>query len=231
MKASLIGFTLFTMSEQTRERILRCACDLFLRDGFEGFSMRRLAKAVGVTAPALYRHYESKEAVLHDVVSEAYQRMAQYLYRGLQGRTPWERLMLAGRGYLDFAMEHPHLYDALFGSPELVGLGNLPDDVEAQGCAIGRFWNDRIRECMDAGLIRRQDPGDVGLTMWAHAHGLISLRARGLLSYPEPLDDEAFREVYRASALRALEGMAVRPSGGEVDGGDDEEEVDPGAAA
>src|SRR5690606_31588146 len=141
---------------------------LFLRDGLEGFSMRKLAKAVGVTAPALYRHFDGKEAVLHDVVREAYERMAQYLYRALQGRTPLERLQMAGQGYLDFAMDHPRLYDALFASPELVGLGDLPAEVEAQGCAVGQFWNDRIRECMDAGHIGRGDPQEVALTMWAH---------------------------------------------------------------
>jgi len=218
------------MSEQQRDRILAHACELFLRDGLEGFSMRKLARAVGVTAPALYRHYESKEHVLHDVVGEAYRRMAQYLYRALQGRTPLERLLMASEGYLDFGLEHPRLYDALFASPELVGLGNLPEDVEAQGCAVGQFWNDRIRECMDAGIIRRTDPGGVGLTMWAHAHGLVSLHARGLLSFPEHMSDQEFRQVYRASTLRALEGMAAVPLE-ELESALPEDDPDAGAAA
>lgn len=196
------------MSEQQRDRIVAEACALFLEKGLEGFSMRRLARAVGVTAPALYRHYDGKEAVLHDVVREAYERMAQYLYRALQGRTPLERLQLAGVGYLDFALEHPRLYDALFASPDLVGLGDLPAEVEMQGCAIGQFWNDRIRECMDAGLMRRSDPEGVALTLWAHAHGLIALRARGLLSFPEPLSDEDFRSLYRESGRRLMLGLA-----------------------
>ena len=60
------------MSEQ-RERILSLACDLFLSDGADGFSMRKLARAVGVTAPALYKYYESKERLLHDVMTQAYE--------------------------------------------------------------------------------------------------------------------------------------------------------------
>ena len=39
------------------------ACDLLISGGIEGLSMRKLAKRVGVTAPALYRHYASKEMV------------------------------------------------------------------------------------------------------------------------------------------------------------------------
>jgi AcrR family transcriptional regulator len=196
------------MSEQ-REKILVHASDLFLKDGLEGFSMRKLARRVGVTAPALYRHFESKEALVFAVLGEAYRRMARHLYAALEGQTPRDRLRLAGEGYVTFALEHPRLYDALFASPELVGIAELPPDVEAQGCAVGRFWNDRIRECMDVGILRRADPEAVGLTLWAHAHGLISLHARGLLMPGEDADSAAFMDIYRASIARLIEGLGV----------------------
>ncbi len=196
------------MSEQ-REKILVHACDLFLRDGLEGFSMRKLARAVGVTAPALYRHYDGKEALLHDVLSEAYRRMSRHLYQALEGSTPRDRLRMAGEGYMSFALEHPRLYDALFASPELVGLEGIPEEVEAQGCAVGRFWNDRIRECMDEGILRRQDPEAVGLTLWAHAHGMISLYSRGFMMPGGTPDPDAFRSMFRDSMRRLYEGLAV----------------------
>lgn len=217
------------MSEQ-REKILVHACELFLKDGLDGFSMRKLAREVGVTAPALYRHYESRETLLHDVLGEAYRRMSRHLYRALEGSTPWERLRLAGEGYLSFAVEHPRLYDALFASPELVGIVDMPEEIEAQGCAVGRFWNDRIRECMDAGLLRRQDPEAVGLTMWAHAHGLISLHSRGLLAPGTEPDAEAFLGIYRASMRRMLEGLATPGDGANAGGGNDDHAT-AGAAA
>ena len=89
-----------------REQILNCACDLYLSDGIEGFSMRKLAKCVGCTAPALYRHYDGKEEVIRDVVKEAYRLFSQYLQRALEGRDPAERFLIAGRSYFDFAIEH-----------------------------------------------------------------------------------------------------------------------------
>ena len=55
-----------------RESILACACELYLTDGLAGLSMRKLAKEVGVTAPALYRYYDGREAVLADLVREAH---------------------------------------------------------------------------------------------------------------------------------------------------------------
>lgn len=197
-------FTVFTMSDQ-RDKILSCACDLYLADGLDGFSMRKLARAVGVTAPALYRHFENKEAVLLDVVGEAYERLAQYLYQALQGRTPEERFRLAGEGYLDFALEQPRLYEVLFANPELMGMGEGSPEIESQACAVGQFWKDRVRECIDAGMFRRTDPESVGVTMWSHAHGLISLYLMGALQ----VDEETFRELYQTSSNRVLRGLAT----------------------
>lgn len=196
------------MSEQ-RDRILACACDLYLEDGLEGFSMRRLARSVGVTAPALYRHYESKEALLLDVVGEAYRRLAEYLYAALRGRTPEERFQLAGEGYLSFALENVRLYEVLFAYPDLIGMAEVSGEVEEQACALGQFWNDRVRECMDSGILRPMEPERVGQTLWAHAHGIISLYLQGMI----PLDEAAFREMYLASSRRLLLGLATEEYG------------------
>lgn len=193
------------MTEQQRDRILAHACDLYLAEGLDGFSMRKLARAVGVTAPALYRHFESREDVLTDVVREAYREFSGYLYRALEGRTPEERLARASQGYLEFALEHPRWYQMVFIAPEHVGQERLPDDIESQGCAIHQFWVDRLRECMDAGLLEHGDPVEVGLTMWAHSHGLIKLYQHGHLQ----LDEDQFRTLYELSGARMMMGMAT----------------------
>jgi len=192
------------MSEQ-RDRILACACELYLADGLEGFSMRKLARNLGVTAPSLYRHFDSKEQVLMEVVREAYERFARHLYSALQGSTPLERFNLAGQGYLDFALEHPRLFEVLFAAPDHLGWESLPKDVEAHACALGQFWNDRVRECMDAGILRRGDPHAIAMTLWAHAHGLLTLFLRGRLR----MDVDGFRKLYESSHRRMFAGLAT----------------------
>ena len=187
-----------------RDKILACACNLYLTDGLDGFSMRKLASAVGVTAPALYRHYESKERVLQDVVGEGYRHLIEYLHRALQARTPQDRFRLAGEGYLDFALEHPRYYEVLFSGTEL--LNDTPEDVAAQGCAVAQFWNDRVREAMGARILAPGDPGAIGMTSWAHAHGLISLYLKGML----PVAEHEFRALYRDSAARMFVGLGAK---------------------
>lgn len=189
----------------TRERILTCACELYLTDGLDGFSMRKLARSVGVTAPALYRHYEGKEAVLVDVIGEAYKLLAEYLYRALEGGDALERFRRAGDGYLDFALENPRLYEVLYASPDSLGIVELPDELCARIGAVGQFWHDRLRELQDEGYLKEGDPRDVGMTMWSHAHGIISLYLRGFLH----VEENEFRKVYRASSTRVLRGVAT----------------------
>lgn len=186
-----------------RSRILAAACELYLAEGLDGFSMRKLGRRVGVTAPALYRHFASREDVLMALVSESHRVLGQYLYRALSGRTPEERMSLAGEGYLDFALENPRLYDILHLSPSVLGIDTFPQEVEDDACATGQFWMDRVRESMGAGLLRESDPEGLGVTLWAHAHGLISLYLRGSLE----MSEAEFRALYRTSGLRILHGL------------------------
>lgn len=192
------------MTDQ-RERILACACDLFLADGLEGFSMRKLAKHVGVTAPALYRHYDGREALLADVLREAYQTFSRYIYRALGAPTPLERFMRAGEGYLDFVFDHPRWYGMLFAGPEALGMDQVPDDIEAMGCGVHQFWIDRVRECMDAGILKPGDPESTSVTMWAHAHGMVQLYHQGHFR----LEPDEFRALFEASAARLMAGVAT----------------------
>ena len=192
------------MTSLQKDKILASACELYLTDGLEGFSMRKLAKTVGVTAPALYRHYPSKERLLIAVIGEAYRMFAQYIYRALAGGSPAERLERAATEYLAFALENPEMYEMLYIAPHHLGLDGYPPEVAEVAAATGQFWQDRIRECIQAGIFRDGDPDELSLTMWAHAHGLITIYLRGMC----PLVESDFRTIYRQSGRRMMEGLA-----------------------
>ena len=196
-----------------RSDILTRACELYLEGGVEAVSMRRLARDLGVTAPALYRHYDSREEMLLDVVAEAYRRLSQRLCGALSGRTPAQRLYLAGQAYLDFALEQPKYYEMLYTPAHTLGVESFPDQLTGQVAGVGRFFDDRVRECIDAGLFQPIAPEDVSGTLWAHAHGLISIYLRGCLD----MDAGEFRRHYRASTRRAITGMATPAYEAEMD--------------
>lgn len=187
-----------------REEILKAARELYLSEGPEGMTMRRLADRVGVTAGALYRHYDGKQDVLLEVVEEARKTMLEYLTGALEGESPWERMVLADRAYLDFALEQRRLYEMLYATPEVVGYEACSGEGSTRARAIRQFWRDRVAECMETELLAGTSPEEVGVSLWSHAHGLMSLYHGGLLD----LDEDRFREVFRVSRWRVLEGLA-----------------------
>jgi len=193
------------VTQTTRNRILACACDLYLRDGVDGFSMRKLARSVGVTAPALYRHFQGKEDLLLQVVGEGYKVQIQYLHRALAGQSPGERFRMAGWEYLNFALEHPRYYEILYSYTQFMGSAVDFAEIEPLVVQVHQFWLDRVRECMGAGLLKEEDPEAVSRSFWALAHGLISIHQKRLLG----LTEEEFREVYMRSATHLLAGVGV----------------------
>ena len=61
----------------TKERILAVSIDLFAGNGFKDVSMREIAAHVGIKASSLYKHYESKEAILDHIFGMFKEKMAQ----------------------------------------------------------------------------------------------------------------------------------------------------------
>jgi AcrR family transcriptional regulator len=193
------------VTETTRDRILACACDLYLRDGVDGFSMRKLARSVGVTAPALYRHFEGREKLLLQVVGEGYKVQIQYLHRALAGQSPAQRFRMAGWEYLNFALEHPRYYQILYSYTQFLGSEVDFSEIEPLVVQVHQFWLDRVQECISAGLLKEEDPEAIARSFWALAHGLISIHQKRLLG----LSEEEFREVYMRSATHLLAGVGV----------------------
>ncbi len=72
--------------EQTRARLLRAAVDVFDRKGYAAASVREIVERAGVSKPALYYHFGSKEGVLLAIIAEAMREFEAAVARGV--RTP-----------------------------------------------------------------------------------------------------------------------------------------------
>jgi AcrR family transcriptional regulator len=190
----------------TSDRILEHARDLFVEAGMAGFSMRRLAERVGVSAPAIYRHYQDKEAVLLAVVDAGYDRFASYLARALAGITPADRLDRSGEGYARFAVENPAYYRLMFmSSRDDFGYVAIPAQNEARHRLGLQMLIDRIRECQEAKLLRAGEPIELALVVWSLSHGLCSLYLTGHLRSVG--DGDAFVQLFRRARRELIEGL------------------------
>jgi AcrR family transcriptional regulator len=78
----------------TRSRVLHTAITLFSQKGYSTVSLRQIASAVGISAPALYNHFSSKEALYQEAVSTAFADKATLLLAMLEDESlaPQQRL-------------------------------------------------------------------------------------------------------------------------------------------
>ena len=198
--------------DDTRALLVTAARDLFLEAGEPGFSLREVARRVGVSPAAVYRHFDGKEALTFAACTQGFSVFSSYLVRALAAPTPLERALAACEQYRAFGLENPLDYRFIFMSPaeqvhvpkEVASLAS--DEPLLPQYSTFQFLVDRVRECMDAGVIARGDPETTAVLVWAHLHGLVSLRLAGLL---EAIGDEsAFADVYRQSVARLFRGLA-----------------------
>ena len=169
-------------SRDTRQQLLEKARDILVSEGLSGFSMRKVASACDLSAPAIYRHFADKDQLLSAAVAEGARLFSHYLLGALSEETPLARLKKLGQRYFDFALEHPKDYELLFvvNCREL-GLEHLDERAQAETGASFRILVDRVAECQAAGVVRPGPLEPTAVYIWSCVHGIASLALSGHL--------------------------------------------------
>lgn len=94
-----------TLSPERRNAILEGAGRVFARDGYEGASMARIAREVGVSKGTLYNYFPSKAALFHGVVSTGCDRSIKHIFDNTpEGGDPQETLHSLGLSVMDMLL-------------------------------------------------------------------------------------------------------------------------------
>lgn len=91
----------------TREEILAVARGLMLEEGFEGLSIREIARRTGLGPASLYTYFGGKDEIAAALTEESFRELDEYLARVPGGMPADERLVRLGTAYLEFARENP----------------------------------------------------------------------------------------------------------------------------
>lgn len=156
-----------------RAEATHVATELFVRDGYERFSLRSLAKALGCSHATPYRYFDGKEEIFACVRAEGFRRFAQALRDSLDpASAPENQLRALARAYLEFSQNQAAAFTVIFrmGQP---GELSYPFVNEAAAEA----WQvvlDAVAHAIRRGTLAG-NINTVAHTLWAGIHGVATL--------------------------------------------------------
>jgi AcrR family transcriptional regulator len=158
-------------SGDLREACVREATAIIAKGGIDSLSLRDVARRLGVSHQAPYKHFQSRDHILAEVVGRAYASFAAYLEKRSRHTDPYEDLGNLGRAYLDYAQKHPLHYQLMFGTP-------LPDAKEHPEMMVkAEHAYASLRDTI-AKLPGRAADANLeldALYVWSAVHGLASI--------------------------------------------------------
>jgi AcrR family transcriptional regulator len=160
-----------------RQEILDAASELFVRDGYENLSMRRIADKIEYSPTTIYIYFKDKAELLEQVCKETFARLMQKLTKIMeQPGEPIERLKRGLIAYIEFGLENPHQYRATFMMPMPEAFDHEKyHQADSPGMRAFAFLTRGITECIQAGKMKTANVELAAQTLWAGIHGVTSL--------------------------------------------------------
>lgn len=164
-------------------------------DGVEKLSLRAIARDIGVSQTAPYRHFKDKETLLAHLACEGFIALSEHESAFLQqysthvdnqGNTSAEyveELIYIGLLYVDFAIKHPQHYQLMFGT-KICCREDYQELIDAGHTAFNIIVS-KVEEGVKAGLLMDMEPLTLAKSLWSSCHGLASLVIAGVIDRTE----------------------------------------------
>jgi AcrR family transcriptional regulator len=157
--------------EELRRVILDAAREIFVGEGYENFSMRKLAEKIEYSPGSVYLHFKSKEELFECLMEESFARLHRILLdlrKGQEQQDPVNELRQGMWAYVEFGLRNPNDYRFAFMVQPPVE--KKPYKVHASFDVLRQM----VKRCVD----ENRFGGDVESTsqvLWASVHGITSL--------------------------------------------------------
>ncbi len=159
-----------------RAELLDTALEQLRMVAADDLSLRALARAVGVSQTAPYRHFADKGELLAAMATRGYRDLLQTLRQAGKSADdcPTEQLVAFAHAYVDYAGRQPQLFKLMFG-PAVQPAERYPELREASRETF-RLVQTILGRGMQLGQFRQQDVVYLANAAWAGIHGLATLR-------------------------------------------------------
>jgi len=200
---------------ERRQQILATAIDLFVSEGIDAVSLRRIAAKLAITPAAIYSHFDNKDAILHGLVADFFASLMTSMAELGPGGSAREQFKKLSRAYIANGLRLPNQYRLVFMTPlSRPGKGHravkLPGGEMSDGLGVSAF---AVLEAAVAELQggRRDDTPLVADAAWAALHGAVSM----LITLPDfPwADADHLADTVVDLIIAGIETAEARPGG------------------
>lgn len=160
---------------ELRARILAVAEELFVREGYENVSMRRIAARIEYSPTTIYHHFKDKAELFAGLLEGYHGQLLDVMEEiDRRGGDPLATLRDGMRAYTAFGLSHPSWYKLAFMSPpEFKAEAYMAEG--SRGTALQRSLRANVERCIREGLFRPMDPALAAQVIWTVNHGVTSL--------------------------------------------------------
>ena len=158
-----------------REQLMDVAVVHLRKHGTEKLSLRAIARDLGVSQTAPYRHFKDKDALLAALATDGFQLLTQEMNEALAATSDdaISALQACGTAYINFARQNPEKYRLMFGRHN-IDTSAYPELVSS-GQASFNVLQDVIQRGINDGSFKDQPAPLVVNSAWAIVHGLATL--------------------------------------------------------
>jgi len=188
--------------QPTGDRIRSAARRLLDREGSDAVTMRRVAKAVGITPMALYRHVADRDDLLNSLADAGFEDLAARAGNASLPANPAKQLMNILDVFLDFALENPWMFELMF-LKRRKGARQFPGDFRAGKSPTAKFSAAALEAGMKQGIFRRDDIWEIVFETGAMLQGLVMLYLGGRVE----MSAEEFRALSHRAFGRYMNGI------------------------
>lgn len=164
--------------EDLKKAILDAARELFIEQGYDRTSMRMIAQRIAYSPTTIYIYFKDKDAIFHALHVEAFQVLGSRMAPLAHVADPMERLTAMGRVYLEFAGQHPGLYDLMFIMKAPVQALEEKHHLWEEGDRVFQVLKATVEEAMKKKLLRKSDVEVTSFLIWSTVHGMAALQVR-----------------------------------------------------
>ena len=167
--------------EQLQQQILVAARELFVNEGYENVSMRKIADKIEYSPTTIYLYFKDKADLLDSVCQETLLSLFNTLDELKKDKSdPVETLRKSGQIYVAFGLKYPQDYKLTFViRPQFQkGLGLQEGSI---GEKVFNYLREMVAECIQQQIFRQVDIETTSQVMWSAVHGITLL----LIDFPD----------------------------------------------